>query len=199
MTETFIADMRQFTDPEPGEELTAPAVRIRKFLGQIIGNGTTATPGRLTSTKTRCRRRPGHKACSGRIDVMLTEVPAQIRWVCPECGDNGIVTHWQGTPWDLTPRSRSEPEPPRVDIVLTGMEHRAIQKIDILDQPTREVVDAARETADGMVIRCTDEQLDDLVGFLSAEVNHEKRTSRREMLRAILRRVQPDDKPLELR
>jgi len=199
VTETFIADMRQFAESEPGEDLSGPALRIRRFLGKVIEEATTSTPGKLTETGVPCRRRPGHKACAGRLDVMLTEVPAQIRWVCPECGDNGIVTHWRGTPWDRTPRSRPVPEEPQVEILLTGMEHRAIQKIDILDAPTREVVDGARETQDGMVIRCTDEQLDDLAGFLSAEANHEKRASRREMLRAILRRVQRDDRPLELR
>ena len=131
---------------------------------------------------------------------MLTELPAQIRWLCPRCGDNGIITHWQGSPWDMTPGAvPTTAGDPLADLLLTGMEHRALQQIEILDQETREVVDRGRETAAGVLVRGTEEQMEDLAGFLAAEVNHEKRRSRRNMLQAILGRLQADGQPLEFR
>ena len=200
MSETFIADMRHFMEQDPGKELPGPAVRIRRFLGRIIEASTVATPGLLTQTGSRCRRRPGHKPCSGSLQVMLTELPAQIRWLCPSCGDNGIITHWRGTPWDMSPGAvPAATGDPLADLLLTGMEHRALQQIEILDQQTRDVVNQARETSAGVLVRGTEEQMEDLAGFLAAEVNHEKRRSRRNMLQAILGRLQADGQPLEFR
>ena len=192
MSETFIADMRHFTElADPSQEVPGPAVRMRRFLGRNVEAATLATPGKLVQTELRCRRRPAHKPCPGPLQIMLTHVPQQIRWLCPSCGDNGIIIHWTGTPWDLTPRKRlphghkGSPE-----ILLTGIEHRALQRMEILDDVSREIVNRGRTTTDGIVLKASEEELEDLAGFVAAEVNHEKRNSRRAMLRGILGRLQ---------
>jgi hypothetical protein len=30
----------------------------------------------------------------------VTDAEMNIAWECPACGDNGLIHHWQGTPWD---------------------------------------------------------------------------------------------------
>lgn len=198
MSETFIADMRQFTDPDdPDHVVPRPAIRIRRFLGGIVEAATTATPGALAQTGQRCRRRPGRKPCPGPLQVMLTEVPPQIRWLCPACGDNGIITHWRGTPWDRTARRpATAADGGFPEVLLTGGEYRALEQIEILDEASRAIVKRGRPAAGGIVLEATEEELQDLFGFVAAEASHEKRASRRAMLRGILGRLQREIQPL---
>ena len=83
-----------------------------------------------------CRRRPGRRRCPGEIHAGFAEDPREITWICPRCGDNGLIQGWRGTRWDRSPGStaptrarvphpapdggrwplricRDEPEPPR--------------------------------------------------------------------------------------
>ena len=102
MGDTWVTALVHFVPDDPTVALPAPGRPARRRTsGAIAGAGLVARPGEVVETALRCRRRPG------RLLVRRQEAPAQIRWGCTACDDtcddNGLITDWQGTPWDLTP------------------------------------------------------------------------------------------------
>jgi len=85
---------------------TGPAVpRLRskvKHLSEIITYATSEIAGISTDSSPRCWRRPGRKPCKGLLDIFLDPVTEEISWYCSECGDEGVITGWQGLLWDMT-------------------------------------------------------------------------------------------------
>jgi hypothetical protein len=47
----------------------------------------------------------------GRIRAVIEVDSGQISWECAACGDNGIIHHWEGTPWDQTPEGQTSARP----------------------------------------------------------------------------------------
>jgi hypothetical protein len=37
----------------------------------------------------------------GTVGVRRTETSPAVEWECSECGDDGIISGWEGTRWDL--------------------------------------------------------------------------------------------------
>jgi len=100
MPDTWITDMTHYLD-ERGRIASMPgaARRIADYFGSIVVSMATATPETVVATSVACRRRPGHRPCSGNLHAVLS-CELNIRWQCAACGDNGLISRWQGTPWD---------------------------------------------------------------------------------------------------
>lgn len=99
-----VTDMRHYLGmDDPQERASDPARRLGRYLGRIVQAATAGvTRGTEQATVVRCRRRPGRRACAGRIAVQLTDVPSRIRWWCTVCEDRGVISNWRHTPWDLS-------------------------------------------------------------------------------------------------
>ncbi|MFO7915233.1 MAG: hypothetical protein R6U43_06030 [Candidatus Krumholzibacteriales bacterium] len=105
MSDTWITDIRHFLhNDESIPDLPGPAAQVAKYIGSIIEAVTCRDPDSDDlSTDIRCRRRPGHKRCEGKIVAFYDEDdPTTIRWFCPICGDNGYIIGWQKTRLDRT-------------------------------------------------------------------------------------------------
>jgi hypothetical protein len=101
---SWITDIRHFLN-EDGTipKLLPPAARLADYFGSIIDAVTSQINNNIPaiSTGIRCRRRPGRKRCTGEIIASLDWQNAlHIKWYCPVCGDNGIISGWQETIWD---------------------------------------------------------------------------------------------------
>ncbi len=104
MIGSWITDLRHFLDEEGTTwKLPPPAARLADFFGGIVEAVTSQDNNTsIISTGLRCRRRPGHKKCTGEILAFLDQQNAlNVRWHCSVCGDNGIISGWQDTVWDL--------------------------------------------------------------------------------------------------
>ena len=77
--------------------MPAPAVRLAEYFGAIAAAASSGLPCGVA-----CRRRPGHSSCPGRVAASIHPKSNDISWCCPECGDEGLIHHWEGTPWDRT-------------------------------------------------------------------------------------------------
>jgi len=84
-------------------DLPAPAMRLALYFGSIVESVTSCSPGGSQSSGVRCRRRPGRRRCEGEIRAILDARTHEVLWSCPVCGDNGVIHHWEGTPWDTRP------------------------------------------------------------------------------------------------
>ncbi|MDP9440588.1 MAG: hypothetical protein M3P34_00065, partial [Actinomycetota bacterium] len=92
----FVSDLRHFLDMP--DDAPAPARRMAEHLTRIVEAGTTSPVGEPTVTLIPCTRRPGRRPCPGLIEVVRLHAPASIEWWCPVCGDEGVVSGWEGSP-----------------------------------------------------------------------------------------------------
>lgn len=101
MGNTWVTDMKHYLD-EDGylAEMPGPALKLALFQGAIVSWVTAQLPRQIPRTNVTCRRTPGRQRCLGEIHAFL-EVPSErIIWHCPFCGDNGLISGWEGTEWD---------------------------------------------------------------------------------------------------
>ena len=79
--------------------LPGPARRLAEHVGAIVTSVADQPREVVAVTGVRCRRRPRRRSCPGEIRAVI-DGESNIVWECPACGDNGVIHHWQGTPWD---------------------------------------------------------------------------------------------------
>jgi len=98
----WVIDIHHWLD----DTLSRPAVpRLKskvEHLGRIIAYATAALAGRPIDIRPPCWRRPGRKPCRGKLEIGFDENEERILWRCPICGDEGVISGWQQTLWDLT-------------------------------------------------------------------------------------------------
>jgi len=97
----MITNIQHFMD-ENGEvpDLPLEARELLNFLTAIIEAATVEYESPVTLSAVNCRKLIGGKPCSGEIEVWVYAEDNQIGWECLECGDEGVISHWEGTPWD---------------------------------------------------------------------------------------------------
>ena len=102
----WVTDLSHFIDAQTGELPTSvpgPARRLMEYQTRIVAAATTAADGpHHAMDRIKCRRRPGHRACSGVIEQRVW-ADERITWQCTRCGDNGVISNWQSTAWDRRP------------------------------------------------------------------------------------------------
>ena len=153
-------------------------------LGRIVGAATAGPQrGAWARSAVRCRRRPGRKACDGRLEVMVTDVPDQVRYRCPACTDSGQVPKIAGGIWD---RSRWAREGGERTVRIPYDEYDALVDIETLDAEDEALVLRAEgRSADALIVG-TEEQLEHLAESVAGELNHMRSSKKR---RACLERA----------
>jgi hypothetical protein len=180
--EVFVSDLRHFLDL-PGTT-PGPARKMAEHLGSVVRAATATNAGTVWVSALTCRRRPGNRACPGHIAVFRADLPAPIEWKCTSCGDDGSISGWEDSPSDLR-RPRSERA---VDIyseiVVSDDVAAALRDLQLLDSDCERLVFQARVTKDGIVVAGSDDDLDELIGFVAAEANQETNRRRQKRLDA---------------
>ena len=102
MANTGIIDLTHYLDEHGATvKLPSPARRLAEYFGAIVRAVTWDPVGAGTKSSVCCRRRPGRKPCPGQIRAAITlDDRMDIVWECPSCGDNGLISNWDGTMWD---------------------------------------------------------------------------------------------------
>lgn len=179
----MVTDLQHFLDLPP--ESPGPARRLAEQLGYIVRAATSGSAGAAWQTALPCRRRPGHRACAGRMIVERTEPGAPIRWQCNECADVGEISNWEDTPFDLRPRRLTLAEAAR-EVAITHDVAAALRELQLLDPDGERLVFRIRAHRDDAVLAVTDADLDELIGSVAAEANHEPDRRRQRRLDAAL-------------
>lgn len=157
-----------------------PARRLAEQLRQLVQAATAGDAGIAWQTALPCRRRPANRRCPGRMIVERTEPPAPIRWHCSVCDDEGVISNWADSPFDLR-RRRLTLAGPSNEIVISAEVAATLRDLQLLDAECERVVFRIRAHDKGAAMSATDDDLDELLGFLAAEANHEP--NRRRQLR----------------
>lgn len=179
----MVSDLEHFLDlpvDAPG-----PALRMADRLGRIVSEATAGDVGKPWTSAIRCERRPERRPCPGSIEVVRPEPDASIRWWCTACHDDGVISGWERSPYDLRQedlRSASQQHQVWVDPQMAT----ALQAITVLDVEVARTVFRAHSTGDGVVVTGSVEALEDLAEHVAAEANHETQRRRRRVLDATL-------------
>ncbi|MEE2003039.1 hypothetical protein QWY20_16390 [Alkalimonas sp. MEB108] len=103
MSDTWIVDLRHYLNEYGAIAISSgPGLRLAEYFTAITQETTGDPYGEQLYPKVPCRRRPNRKPCVGEIASYIDPDDQQIVWICPVCGDNGTISGWQGTLWDLT-------------------------------------------------------------------------------------------------
>jgi hypothetical protein len=178
----FVSDLRHFLDLPA--DAPAPARRMAEHLTLVVRAATAGEGGQRWVSALTCTRRPGRRPCPGHIGVVRRGVPQAIEWWCTSCGDEGVISGWQGSPFDLrTPRSLRAVGEVRV-VVVPPDAVAALRSLALLDSDCERLVFRATVDDEGVVLFGDDDDFEELVGYVAAEANHEEDRRRQKRLDA---------------
>lgn len=179
----LVADLHHFLDLP--EDLPGPARRLAGRLTGIVRAASAGDAGASWTSALPCPRRPGHRACPGRTVVHRPEPSAPIEWRCSACDDQGVISNWENTPYDLRRRRLGIAGAVR-QIMVSHETAAALRDLRLLDPDCERLVFRIRAHDDAAALLTTDEELEALIGFVAAEANHEPDRRRRRRLDAAL-------------
>jgi len=91
-----------------------------------------------------------------------------------------MIYGWEGSIWDLSPALN--PDDQLWTVILEPEHYQWLLDLHALDAGCQRIVHAARTTNMGVALSATEEDLDELVGYVAAESNHELNRRRRQGL-----------------
>jgi hypothetical protein len=177
----LVTDLNHFADLP--EDTPGPARRLAGHLGNIVRAATAGDAGTAWESALPCRRRPAGRRCPGRMIVLRTEAGAPIRWQCSVCHDEGVISNWEDSAFDLRRRQLTLAEAAR-KIVIPNEVAAALRELQLLDSDCARLVFRIRACNDGAILAATGDDLDELTGFVAAEANHEPSRARQQRLDA---------------
>ena len=180
----FVTDLHHYLDLP--EDTPGPARRLAEHLSDIVRAATAGDAGTAWESALTCRRRPGNRRCPGRMIMRRTKPAAPIQWQCGACDDDGVISNWEDSPFDLR-RRRLAVAGAATEIIISNQVAAALRDLRLLDVDCERLVFRTRAHNDGAVLTATAEELDELIGFVAAEANHEPNRRRQQRLNAAFR------------
>jgi hypothetical protein len=158
----FVTDLNHFLHLP--EDTPCPARRLAEHLGNIVRAATAGAGGTAWESALACRRRPAHRRCRGRLIVLRTQPGTPIQWRCSVCDDEGVISNWEDSPFDLR-RRRLALAGAVNEIVISEDVATTLRDLRLLDTDGERLVFAIRTHNNGAVLAATEEDLDELIGF----------------------------------
>lgn len=189
MGDIWIVDMTDYLLPD-GQLAGGPAGRIAQYFGSIVSIASLQPTGVWVKSSIECRRRPMRKRCQGHIRLRRSDVPSRVEWHCTACGDNGLIGSWRRTRWDLSRPQDQLPPESMLQIAVNDGELQVLRDILFLGAESQAMVDGAIGTDNGFLIRGEPDDFADLAGYVAAEADHEADSQRRQVLDAVVDRIE---------
>ena len=178
----FVSDLRHFLDMP--EDAPGPARAMAAHLFDLVRAATAGDPDSAWVSSLTCRRRPGNRPCRGYMVVARPDSrPGSIEWCCERCGDQGVVSGWEDSPFDLRSSDTGASDAELTKSLVVGDDVAAsLRDLQLLDRECERLVYRMVGSADGAVLTIDAEHLDELLGFVAAEANHEEDRRQRKRL-----------------
>jgi hypothetical protein len=180
-----VTDLRHFEGIELDPEAPAPALRVAAHLRRIVRAATVFAGRGVQATALPCRRRPRRVPCPGRVRVERQDLPSQILWGCPACGDEGVIDGWQGSPDDLSALSESDEKVSPVRVVITDKAYQLLLDEIPPGQGCERLLYRARPQPEGVEISGNKDDFEQLTGVVAFQANHSGSPARQRRWRAI--------------
>ncbi len=98
----MVTNIQHFLDEDGKTPRLPPEAReLFLFLTKVIEVATIHYGQPLALAEMDCRRTSEGEDCEGEIEVWILYEDNSIGWECTECRDEGIITDWEGTQWDM--------------------------------------------------------------------------------------------------
>ncbi|MGX7728269.1 hypothetical protein ACWPOB_03245 [Rhodococcus sp. 2H158] len=175
----LVCDLRHFL--ELPDEAPGPAHRLAEQLAALARAATARQCGVRWISALPCRRRPGHRRCPGRMSVLCADPSGPIEWVCTACSDAGTITGWQDSPFDLR-RRHPAPRSPVHHLRIPDEVATTLRELMLLDTDCERAVFGAYVHGDDIVLPVSDDDLEELIGSVAADANHEPNRRRQQRL-----------------
>jgi hypothetical protein len=166
----LVADLRHFLDmpddaPKPDRRLALQlSATVRAASARPAGSGARSAIG--------CTRRPGRRPCEGFI-MVLRRTNGEIAWSCDACGDEGVISGWEGSPADVSALDDSYAEGDTVTLLIARELFEAIRGVLLLDDACELLVARAEGIAVGIVLTGRAGAFEELVEYVASEANAE--------------------------
>lgn len=172
----LVSDLRHFLDLP--DDAPGPAKRLGAQLAAIVRAASARPIGTGARTAVACQRRPGRRPCDGFVMVFRCTTGA-IAWSCGVCGDEGVISGWEGSPTDVSGLDDSYVEGELVSVVIARELFDVVRGVLLLDAAGELLVARAEGSVDGVVLVGAAGAFEELVGYVASEANAE--TDRRRM------------------
>ena len=126
---------------------------------------------------------PGQPPLPGPDDRAPDQAGAPIRWQCSVCDDEGVISNWEDSAFDLRRRQLTLAQAAS-EIVIPDQVAAALRGLQLLDTDCERLVFRIRAHNGHAILAATDDDLDELIGFVAAEANHEPSRRRQQRLDA---------------
>jgi len=179
----FVSDLRHFLGMP--DDTAAPARRMAEHLTLIVRAATAGDAGLRWVSALTCVRRPGRRACPGHLAVSRIDVPPSIEWQCTSCGDEGVISGWEHSLFDLRAHATdSASAGDELQVVIDAEIAVTLRGLMLVDTAGERLVFRARPSEHGVIVAGNEDDLDELIGCVAAEANHEQDRRRRKRLDA---------------
>ena len=84
------------------ENITAMEIDGKDLAGFLAAVITMATSPRNQKCGSEYWVSCNQKTCRSEIVSMIDQETDFIYWMCPQCGDQGVIRRWRGTLWDMS-------------------------------------------------------------------------------------------------
>ena len=97
----LITNIQHFLDENEEVPNIPPEAReLLFFLTAIIEAASEKYDAPVTFADAKCQSVVGGQPCQGEIEVWVYAEDNRIGWECLECGEEGVISNWEGTQWD---------------------------------------------------------------------------------------------------
>ena len=111
--------------------------------------------------------------------MVLRRTNGEIAWSCDACGDEGVITGWEGSPTDVSRLDDSYAHGDEVLLLVARDLFEAMLGVVLLDDACELLVARAEGNAAGIALTGRTDAFEELVEYLASEANAE--TNRRRM------------------
>ena len=159
------------------DDAPGPARRLGVQLAAIVRSASAHRVGSGVTTALRCTKRLGRRPCDGYV-MVFRRINAEIAWSCDVCGDDGVITGWEGSPTDVSGLDDGYADGDEITAVVSREAFDALRGVLLLDAACELVVARAQGTSSGVLLAGRVESFEELVGYVAAESNVESDRNR---------------------
>lgn len=114
--------------------------------------------------------------------MVFRHANGEIAWACDVCGDEGVITGWEGSPSDVSQLDDSDVDGDPIAVVLPSELFDRVREVLILDAASELLVARAEGSSAGVVLAGTSGSFEELVEYVASEANAEADRRRARLL-----------------
>ena len=178
----LVTDLHHFLDLPP--DTPGPARRLAEHLSNIVAAATAGDAGTTWESALPCRRRPANRRCPGRMIVVCTQPETPIGGSAASAATKASSATGQNRPSICAANGWPWPNPVH-EIVIDAETAATLRDVAISRHrlPESSIRDT-RIRQPRLHLAVTDADLDELIGAVAAEANHEPNRRRQQRLDA---------------